>query len=158
MGAIAAEFWASRLEGQSRPAGRMMPAGGVGDRIRINRHRSIALAISSYGPSGGPRRARHRHARRPDPWTGCYSTIDRVIGWPATRIFTKADDGLALPWHGTVFMNPPFGGRFGHVPWLIKFDQVSGPRRRRRDHALVHVKLVVASIHAARGGAAMAEG
>ena len=40
---------------------------------------------------------------------------------PAVRIFTKADDGLAQPWFGIVFMNPPFGGRNGHVPWLRKF-------------------------------------
>jgi predicted RNA methylase len=25
------------------------------------------------------------------------------------------------PWSGTVFMNPPFGRRNGHVPWLRKF-------------------------------------
>jgi DNA N-6-adenine-methyltransferase (Dam) len=40
---------------------------------------------------------------------------------PARKIYTKADDGLAQPWHGLVFMNPPFGGRNGHVPWLVKF-------------------------------------
>ena len=42
---------------------------------------------------------------------------------PARSIFTKADDGLAQPWGGgaLVFMNPPFGGRNGHVPWLRKF-------------------------------------
>ena len=40
---------------------------------------------------------------------------------PALNIMTKADDGLALPWFGCVFMNPPFGGRNGHVPWLQKF-------------------------------------
>lgn len=39
----------------------------------------------------------------------------------AVNIYTKKDDGLSLPWHGFVFMNPPFGGRNGHVPWLRKF-------------------------------------
>ena len=46
---------------------------------------------------------------------------------PARKIYTEADDGLAQPWHGLVFMNPPFGGRNGHVPWLIKFlDHANG--------------------------------
>lgn len=40
---------------------------------------------------------------------------------PAKSVYTKADDGLAKPWVGLVFMNPPFGGRNGHVPWLRKF-------------------------------------
>jgi len=40
---------------------------------------------------------------------------------PAKQIYTKADDGLRQPWHGLVFMNPPFGGRRSHVPWLRRF-------------------------------------
>lgn len=40
---------------------------------------------------------------------------------PARRIYTKADNGLTKPWEGLVWMNPPFGGRHGHVPWLEKF-------------------------------------
>jgi hypothetical protein len=40
---------------------------------------------------------------------------------PADEIYTKADDGLVQPWRGLVFVNPPFGGRRGHVPWLKKF-------------------------------------
>jgi hypothetical protein len=36
-------------------------------------------------------------------------------------VYTKTEDGLSAIWHGFVFMNPPFGARLSHVPWLIKF-------------------------------------
>lgn len=49
----------------------------------------------------------------------CSPGIDHWV--PARRVFMKADDGLNQPWCGFVFMNPPFGGRNGHVPWLKKF-------------------------------------
>lgn len=42
---------------------------------------------------------------------------------PAEKVYTKEDDGLRSLWHGAVFMNPPFGGRNGQVPWLEKFIQ-----------------------------------
>jgi len=40
---------------------------------------------------------------------------------PAKRIFTEHDNGLFHPWHGVVWLNPPYGGRRGQVPWLKKF-------------------------------------
>jgi hypothetical protein len=57
---------------------------------------------------------------------GCRFDLDPcspgIWHWvPAHKVYTKADDGLSKPWAGFVFMNPPFGGRFGHVPWLEKF-------------------------------------
>lgn len=40
---------------------------------------------------------------------------------PARTRYTVADDGLRQRWHGLAWVNPPFGGRRGQVPWLRKF-------------------------------------
>lgn len=40
---------------------------------------------------------------------------------PAKKVFTSMDNGLLQPWSGLVWMNPPFGARNGHVPWLQRF-------------------------------------
>jgi len=40
---------------------------------------------------------------------------------PTRKIFTKAHDGLRQPWHGLIWLNPPFGGRRGQAVWLRKF-------------------------------------
>lgn len=43
-----------------------------------------------------------------------------VTPWiPARRFITE--DSLELPWRDFIWMNPPFGGRNGLVPWLEKF-------------------------------------
>lgn len=48
--------------------------------------------------------------------------LDRTYYFvPTDRFYTKEDDGLTQLWFGRVFMNPPFGCRRGHVPWLKKF-------------------------------------
>lgn len=45
-----------------------------------------------------------------------------VTPWiPAKRFVTA--DSLESDWRGFVWMNPPFGGRNGLVPWLEKFCQ-----------------------------------
>lgn len=45
-----------------------------------------------------------------------------VTPWiPARNFIDKAADGLDHPWSGFVWMNPPFGGRNGLIPWLEKF-------------------------------------
>lgn len=40
---------------------------------------------------------------------------------PASKVYTKEQNGLSQQWDGLVWMNPPFGGRNGQVPWLDKF-------------------------------------
>lgn len=42
---------------------------------------------------------------------------------PARCWLTEHDDGLKYApfWHGFIWMNPPFGGRNGLVPWLDRF-------------------------------------
>jgi hypothetical protein len=40
---------------------------------------------------------------------------------PARTFYSKGSDGLVNPWFGFVWMNAPFGGRNGLVPWLQKF-------------------------------------
>jgi len=44
---------------------------------------------------------------------------------PTRKIVTKADDGLRQQWPpgDLIWLNPPFGGRRGQVPWLRKFFQ-----------------------------------
>lgn len=45
-----------------------------------------------------------------------------VVPWvPAAYAITKQIDGLSVGWLGFVWMNPPFGGRNGIVPWLDRF-------------------------------------
>ena len=43
-----------------------------------------------------------------------------VVPWvPADECITE--NSLDCPWHGLAWMNPPFGGRNGYVPWADKF-------------------------------------
>lgn len=62
--------------------------------------------------------------------------LDRVSWVPAETVYCR--ESLERAWSGFVWMNPPFGGRNGIVPWLDKFfahgdgvaltpDRVSAP-------------------------------
>jgi hypothetical protein len=53
-------------------------------------------------------------------------TFDLDVAAPRTPTHVPAvafccAGGLSMPWHGFVWVNPPFGGRNGIVPWLDKF-------------------------------------
>lgn len=45
------------------------------------------------------------------------SKTDPIV--PAAAHYTAEDDGLTLPWRGTVYMNPPYGRGIGL--WIDKF-------------------------------------
>ncbi|MBF0877218.1 adenine methyltransferase [Gluconobacter cerevisiae] len=51
----------------------------------------------------------------------CSPTDRTHICVPANQFFTPDEDGLTQPWDGFVWLNPPFGGRNGIVPWLKRF-------------------------------------
>lgn len=50
-----------------------------------------------------------------DPCSNAHGDAANV---PAQTHFTREDDGLARPWHGRVFLNPPYGRTLG--PWIDK--------------------------------------
>lgn len=55
---------------------------------------------------------------------GCAFDLDVAGPEKPTYVPTKSvisANSLALPWSGFIWMNPPFGGRNGIVPWLDKF-------------------------------------
>ena len=56
---------------------------------------------------------------------------------PAQLHYTEADNGLALPWHGYVYMNPPYGDEI--APWIPKLIA---------EHAAGRVPLAVALVPA----------
>lgn len=57
---------------------------------------------------------------------GCHFDMDvaspgkTITPWIPARHFIK-HYSLEKQWHGFIWMNPPFGGRNGLVPWLEKF-------------------------------------
>jgi len=49
----------------------------------------------------------------------CSPTANRASAPVKARVhYTAADDGLSIPWHGTVFINPPYGR--GLAAWVAK--------------------------------------
>ncbi len=54
---------------------------------------------------------------------------------PAKRHFTEADDGLAHPWTGRVYMNPPYGDAIGR--WVTKLRDEFTAGRTKAAVALV---------------------
>ena len=53
--------------------------------------------------------------------------VDPCSPGPGHWVPARRDVGLVQPWRGLTFMNPPFGGRNGHVPWLRKFFGLDTP-------------------------------
>lgn len=68
----------------------------------------------------------------------CSPTHNRKTAPVKAKVyFTEADDGLSLPWHGTVFVNPPYGRTL--KDWIAKCHQ---------EYASGHANTIVALIPA----------
>ena len=48
------------------------------------------------------------------------SPEDATTHVPAARVFTRRDDGLAQPWEGFIWLNPPYSNA---TPWAERFMQ-----------------------------------
>lgn len=55
-----------------------------------------------------------------DPCSNARSTVQAA----RTYDLARGEDGLALPWVGSVFVNPPYGNP---LPWAIRAAQHDGP-------------------------------
>lgn len=51
----------------------------------------------------------------------CHPEGDRLPWVPAARVYTRQDDGLAQPWEGRVWLNPPYGAEL--PKWLAKMAE-----------------------------------
>ena len=66
----------------------------------------------------------------------CSPTRDRAAAPVRARMyFTQEDDGLSLPWHGVVFLNPPYGRELPR--WVAKAREEVAAGRARTAIALV---------------------
>ena len=57
---------------------------------------------------------------------GCRFDLDVAAspgGCHVPALYFERHDGLKSEWRGFVWMNPPFGGRNGLIPWLEKFSE-----------------------------------
>ena len=68
-----------------------------------------------------------------DPCSGPENTV------PATRSFSKADDGLSFDWCGRVYMNPPYGREIG--AWVEKLVAEHKAGRTKEAIALVPARV-----------------
>jgi phage N-6-adenine-methyltransferase len=60
--------------------------------------------------------------------------------------FTAEDDGLSLPWHGVVFLNPPYGRTLGK--WIAKARHEVKARNAKTVVALIPARTDTAYWHA----------
>jgi hypothetical protein len=57
---------------------------------------------------------------------GCHFDLDVATPLNRQYVYVPTEDwiwrdGLSTQWEGFIWMNPPFGGRNGIIPWLEKF-------------------------------------
>lgn len=64
--------------------------------------------------------------------------------WTATHCYTREDDGLALPWFGRVFLNPPYSNPSPWVERLVEHGSAIALYFARTDSKWMHRALAAA--------------
>jgi hypothetical protein len=88
--------------------------------------RALHLSLSNehYTPRATVDAAREVLDGRIDLDPASCELANKIVG--ATKIYTRDDDGLAQPWHGNVFLNPPGGKVEGASSALIWWRHLLG--------------------------------
>lgn len=112
-------------------------------RYRARKRRSVHHSSDSqewYTPPDILGRLLERYGRTEFDLDPCSPNANGPV--PATMRYTKADDGLAQPWHGLVFCNPPYGRDIGK--WV---DKVILESHHARIILLIHARTDTAWWH-----------
>lgn len=131
---------------ESGALGRVDTVARVAEALGVRLHLVPVDAAAPFWAAAGTSSAHHGWTTPPELLERLYEVVGGDFGLdpcsPTRRgpvrarlRYTAADDGLALPWRGTVFVNPPYGRTLGR--WVAKARREVGEGRASLVLALV---------------------